>query len=202
MLEGSNFVVVILAAGESKRFGRPKQLADWQGQPLLLSIIKKVLACDIKPYVALGANSDSILRDEILKSYLDKVLFIDGWSEGLSRSIVESVQYLERQHPRGIVFLLADQPLIELGFLKDFFLKVSEAPRELLSTSYKRMGGKLGVPAYFPYSYFGALKKLRGDQGAKYVLEKNKAEILAYDGCLIDIDEPEDLVRAGYYLGD
>lgn len=198
MDEHSGISVVILAAGESRRFGSPKQLADWQGEPLLLNVISKVLLCGIKPYVALGANRPKIMHNQALSPYLDKVIQIDEWSKGLSRSIVESVVFLEKD-TAGIVFLLADQPLITFEFFQRFFAQVEKSPKALLGTSYQNLGGEVGVPAYFPYAYFSELKKLKGDQGAKAVLKKMNANIICYDGGLIDIDEPEDLTRANSF---
>ena len=200
MNEITGFVVVILAAGESKRFGSPKQLANWQGQPLLLSVIKKVLSCGHKPYVALGANSDVILSNEVLGPFLDRVIMIGKWSEGLSHSIIESIDFVDHENIKGIAFILADQPLIEIDFFNEFFVNIKTSPEKLLCTSYAMLGGGLGVPAYFPKSSFNVLKELKGDQGAKNILHASEANVLNYQGGLIDIDEPEDLVRARHYF--
>lgn len=196
MKENIEFSVVILAAGESKRFGSPKQLASWQGKPLLLSIIEKVQACGIKPFVSLGANRDIILNNALLNTYLDNVIEINGWSGGLSRSIAESVCFLENKDISGAVFLLADQPLISSDFYETFFKIVSLSPDELLCTAYKHTKEGIGVPAYFPRRFFEDLKVLEGDKGAKDILKVNDAKVLGYEDELIDIDEPGDLVRA------
>ena len=196
MNEHIEFSVVILAAGGSKRFGSPKQLANWQGKPLLLSTIEKIQACGIKPFVSLGANRDLILNNALLNANLDSVIEIDEWSDGLSRSIAESVCFLEGEDISGIVFLLADQPLISSEFYTSFFQLVKKSPNKLLGTAYNHSKEVVGVPAYFPRSFFTSLKELEGDKGAKEILKRNNSEVMFFEGELIDIDEPGDLVRA------
>ena len=52
---------ILLAAGESKRLGEPKQLLDWQGQPFIRHIVQTALEADLYPVVVvLGAHGDRI----------------------------------------------------------------------------------------------------------------------------------------------
>tara|TARA_R110001592_G_scaffold61350_2_gene186938 strand:- start:20803 stop:21423 length:621 start_codon:yes stop_codon:yes gene_type:complete len=191
-----NFSVVILAAGESKRFGSVKQLADFCGDPLLLVIIKKVLACGVTPYLALGANIKLISNHKKLIPFKELVIDVQKWKLGLSESIKESVTFFEGRQTNGIVFLLGDQPLIGTDYLNKFFSRVEKYPSTLLCTEYEAEKHNVGVPAYFPRKYFDQLLLLSGDQGAKKFLLSNSSHVLSYEGSLIDIDEPEDLAQA------
>ena len=80
--------------------------------------------------------------------------------------------------------------------MKEFFSRIESFPSSLLCTAYEIENNNIGVPAYFPREYFGELLQLRGDQGAKKVLQNHKPYILNHEGSLIDVDEPEDLARA------
>tara|TARA_R110001599_G_scaffold225991_1_gene424991 strand:+ start:251 stop:928 length:678 start_codon:yes stop_codon:yes gene_type:complete len=191
----AGFSVVILAAGESKRFGSPKQLADFCGEPLLLASIRKVLACGITPYIALGANLELISQDPSLTSFKGLVINVQDWKLGQSESIKQSIRFFENRNISGVVFLLGDQPLIERAYLETFFAKVKDCSSSLLCTAYDSNKDKLGVPAYFPKEYFEQLLLLEGDVGAKQLLKKYCPDILKYQGELLDIDEPEDLVQ-------
>ena len=62
-----------------------------------------------------------------------------------------------------------------------------------MASGYKN---KKGVPAIFPESYFDALEKLSGDQGAKALLNSDRSVIaLNAEDLLQDIDTPEDYER-------
>jgi molybdenum cofactor cytidylyltransferase len=190
------FSVVILAAGESKRFGSPKQLAEFGEEPLLVHVINKITSCEVEPYIAVGANSKLIREHEAFYPYLRNMIPIKNWQGGLSETIKESVEFLKNMHSEGVIFLLADQPLIPIDFLKQFFLKVENNPAALLCTVYKSNRISLGVPAYFPRLFFNELLLVQGDRGAKSILEKYNSDYLSCNDGLLDIDEPEDLAQA------
>lgn len=193
----ATFSVVILAAGEAKRYGSPKQLADFNGVPLLVSVIKKILVCNIEPYVALGANLEIIAKHQAMLPFNHLIIPVKNWSFGLSASIQESVAAVDDEELSGVVFFLGDQPIIEADYLLRFFSRVEQYPADLICTSYEgEEGGGLGVPAYFPRSYFNELSALEGDQGAKQLLKNSKPLVLKYKGSLLDVDEPEDLAHA------
>jgi molybdenum cofactor cytidylyltransferase len=192
----ATFSVVILAAGESKRFGSAKQLADFCGEPLLLAIIRKVVDCGVRPHLALGANIKLIRQHKKFLAFKEMVIAIQNWNLGLAESIKESVTFFEGKQTNGIVFLLGDQPLIDSEYLKHFFSRVEKYPSSLLCTAYETEKHSFGVPAYFPREYFEQLHLLNGDQGAKKILQGSDPYILKYAGSLLDIDEPEDLAHA------
>ena len=55
---------VILAAGSSSRFGRPKQLLDWDGRSMIVSVVDTVWSAGFSPIVVvLGAFSDEIEQE-------------------------------------------------------------------------------------------------------------------------------------------
>ena len=55
--------LILLAAGGSSRLGRPKQLLDYQGQPLLRRAAETALASQCQPViVVLGAEAGSLRR--------------------------------------------------------------------------------------------------------------------------------------------
>jgi CTP:molybdopterin cytidylyltransferase MocA len=70
--------------------------------------------------------------------------------------------------------------------------------RQPLLAAAAQYGGRLGVPAILPRSAFSALLQLRGDRGAQGWLRANAARVVAVPmpRAAIDIDTPEDLVRA------
>ena len=69
-------------------------------------------------------------------------------------------------------------------------------PNQLIATAYDVQGRERGVPAYFPAGYFQQLNALQKGTGAKKILFSENTVVLQHDNNLMDIDEPEDLVRA------
>ena len=195
-LEKPKIAVVILAAGEAKRFGSPKQLAEWFGEPLLLALVRKVELCGYIPYLALGAHRDLIVQQAGLEGYKEHIIIVKDWASGLSASIKAAVTLLSERECQGIVFLLADQPMITADYLKRLCSEAERMPNKLIATAYDHQGRERGVPAYFPVGYFQYLNALQKEQGAKKILLSENTVVLQHDNSLMDIDEPEDLVRA------
>ena len=101
----------------------------------------------------------------------------------------ELMDYLEKNHPNleGVFILLADQPAIEIAYLKNLIELFAEHKNKIIASNYQRRNG---VPAIFPKEFFKELKLLKGDFGARDFLEKNKNATIvsSLDVCLIDLD--------------
>lgn len=187
------FDVVILAAGEAKRFGSPKQLASWKGKPLIQDIVTKCRQNGLEPIVCLGAHYDEIIYHQDVDFQACTILRIQNWSIGLSASIKESLVYIQSSSKYGVLFLLADQPLFSSDDLRVLQNKISMNFKNIVCMKYE---GSVGVPAYFPKSYFGRLKSLSGDQGAKSILISSHCELVESTHPMIDIDSPADITKA------
>lgn len=194
--------VVILAAGESKRFGSPKQLADWNGEPLLLSVIRKVERCGMLPFIALGAHKQQIYDNKSLSPYTGQIISVDSWHNGISASITASIEFLLARPVKGVLFILGDQPLIDVKHLQRLLSLAQASPEQTFCTAYSQDKSKFGVPAYFPQATFEKLLCLQADQGAKWLLRSEQPTVIAIESnmsledALLDVDRPEDLIRA------
>jgi len=151
---------VILAAGASRRLGRPKQLVEVDGEPLVHRIARMALtACEPVAVVA-GAVP---LRDALVDlpiALVDNVF----WAEGVASSIRAGVAWAEPAD--SVVLLTCDQVLLDPAHLRAL-IRASEEGRLAAS----RYDGVLGVPAVFPRAYFPVLLALSGDRGAQPLLE-------------------------------
>jgi CTP:molybdopterin cytidylyltransferase MocA len=148
---------VILAAGASRRLGRPKQIVEIEGEPLVHRIARIALtACDDVAVVG-GAVP---LRDALLDL---PVALVENvfWAEGISSSIRAGVTWAS--HADSVLLLTCDQTLLDTTHLHALL----RAGRLAAS----RYAGVLGVPAVFPRAYFPALLALEGDRGAQPLLE-------------------------------
>lgn len=186
--------VVILAAGQSSRMGRVKQLLPFNNSTLLQTAIQHALKSKAKKvYVVLGSNSE-IIKDKISE---DDVSIIQNlnWKEGLSSSIVSAINHIEdsKIKPDALIVMLADQPNVDSNYINNLISKHQNNQQKIIASSYGNMNG---VPAIFPQKYFKKLLSLKGDKGAKILLNTNEVDVVSYTPTstktLNDIDSPED----------
>jgi molybdenum cofactor cytidylyltransferase len=187
-----NLAVLVLAAGASSRMQTPKQLLKIGNKTLLEVVLEKALAISSSPiYCVLGANATTIQQETTTENVV--YIFNENYQEGLSSSIVSGINYLEKNLPNleGVFILLADQPAIEIAYLKNLLELFSKHKKNIIASNYQKRNG---VPTIFPKVFFNELKLLKGDFGAKDFLEKNKNAIIvgSSDVCLIDLDTKSD----------
>lgn len=182
--------VVLLAAGASRRFGSPKQLARVGGQSLLRRMACIALAAGPAGcVVVLGARAERLRRE---LAGLDVRIVVNlRWREGLSRSLAAGVAALPAQ-ARGVLVLLADQAALGPADLAVLCACWRRAPRRIVAA---RVGRTLGPPAILPRSVFATLRRLRGDQGARELIRDPRRRAIGLDlpGAALDIDRPSDL---------
>lgn len=184
--------VVLLAAGASRRFGSPKQLAHVDGQTLLRRTACTALAS--RPagcVVVLGARAERLRRE--LTGLDVRVVVNFRWREGLSRSLAAGVAALPPD-ARAVLVLLADQAAISPAELELLCAHWRRAPRRIVAA---RAAGRLGPPAILPRAVFPALRRLRGDAGARELLRdpSRRAVGIELPGAAFDIDCPSDLAE-------
>jgi len=191
----NNIGVVILAAGDSTRLGRPKQLVQFKGKALLQHAIDQVVQLEVGPsVVVLGGNKDQI-SSRIDPKGLQVVLNSD-WQHGIASSMqvgFEQILSNERKIDH-IMFVLSDQPFLEVSQLKRLVKTHLSGNR---MATYSEYDGVLGVPAIFSQAAFPFLKTLKGDQGAKKLttMKGFEFETEPFEKGLFDIDTEEDVAK-------
>jgi CTP:molybdopterin cytidylyltransferase MocA len=182
--------VVLLAAGASRRFGRPKQLARIGGESLLRRMARVALASDPEGcVVVLGARAERLRRE--LDGLPVCIVVNHGWRRGLSGSVAAGVGALPAA-ARAALVLLADQAAIAPAELEHLVATWRRDPGHVVAT---RLAGRLGPPALFPRALFPSLGRLRGDRGARELLHAHRRRAVVVDlaGAATDIDRPSDL---------
>jgi molybdenum cofactor cytidylyltransferase len=184
--------VVVLAAGASRRFGSPKQLVRFDGQPLILralTVATELAGSAVS--VVLGAHAAEIAR--ILPPTSATTVINRDWEEGLASSIRAAIQRLPGTCD-GAMLMLADQPLISSQTLLRIAATWRKTPRSIVASVYN---GVVGVPAVFPRWSFNDLSALRGDQGARVLINRFADHVVRVDNpeAAVDIDYAEDLLE-------
>jgi molybdenum cofactor cytidylyltransferase len=187
--------LILLAAGDSTRLGRPKQLLEFRGATLLRRAAESAMASRARPVVVvLGSEGEACAA--VLRDLPVEVVVNPAWKEGLASSIRAGVGALEAAAPMvgGVVVCVADQPRLSAAVLDALMEKQRASGAKMAAAEY---GGKLGVPAVFCASLFGELKALRGDEGARSLLRRAGETVarVPFPGGEVDVDTPEDAAR-------
>jgi len=185
---------IILAAGEGKRMKRIKPLVKIDGKTMLEMVIDKVKASKIDERIlVLGYMADTILS--LLNFEGLKVVINRDFSEGMASSLALGIKALDKRCKACLIFL-GDKPFFSVNTVNQLIDIYNEGKGEIILPKYK---GERGHPVLFDKSYFKDLVKLKGDMGAKALIEKYKEKVFEVDvedeGILIDIDTEEDLKK-------
>lgn len=158
-------VAVVLAAGSSARLGRPKQSVVVGGETLLEHAVR--IAREVTDEVVVVTHENNPDADE-----------------GMASSIRVGVRAAGED--ARMMITLCDQPLVTADHLRA--LLAVDAP--IVATGYR---GIAGVPAVFAPQFREELLALRGDRGARAVIERHGAETVMFEGAGVDVDTEEDL---------
>jgi len=189
---GEGLHAIVLAAGASTRFGSPKQLVRVAGRPLLHSALAR--AADVAGSavsVVLGAHAAELTP---LLTHSQALIVINrDWREGIASSIRAGVSRLPPSC-NAVLLMLADQAAVTAEDLKRLVSAWRRQPDYIVAARY---GMTTGVPAVFPRSVFSDLAALRGDTGARALLQRNPDRVVRVPmaSAAIDIDTPEDLLK-------
>ena len=187
---------VILAGGASRRLGRPKQLAAWEGESLLRRIAGTALAGGGPVTVVTGYRAEAMAAH--LEGLPVAVVANPDWEEGMASSLRRGVAALPAG-ATGVLLLTCDQPAVTPALLARLQAAHREAPEAIVACAY---GDTRGTPALLPARTFPQLLVLRGDQGARGLLREPGVVLVPFPEGAMDVDRPEDLPHGARRLFD
>lgn len=184
-----------MAAGASRRLGKPKQLLDHGGLPLLSHTALAALSTGIRPViVVLGAEAEAI-RPSVEREEMTTLVNPD-WQEGMASSLRTGLQHLMDEYPQvdTAILMVCDQPYVSADILLELLQCRQQTGLPAAACSY---AGRMGTPALFDRSLFGELLRLTGDTGARKWLSEHPESVatLPFRRGELDIDTPEDIDR-------
>jgi molybdenum cofactor cytidylyltransferase len=185
--------VIILAAGNSSRLGRPKQILRYRGRTLVTHVAGEALAAGLRPVVVVtGAYRAEV--EEALKEQQVGIVYNPDWETGMASGIVCGLSYLLSRHPdmTAVIISVCDQPFISSELLFQLINTHDASGKGIVACAY---ADSMGTPVLFEHPYFEQLLKLSGSEGAKKLLRQHPADLATVnfpDG-QIDIDTAEHL---------
>ena len=180
---------VILAAGGSKRYGRPKLLEVWRGEPIIRHVLRAAEASALAPLVVvLGDHGDAVAG---AVSDLPGVRLVNPhWAEGQSRSLQVGLHAVE-SISEAAVFLLGDMPLIKPELISRL---VERHAATLAPIVLPWAEGRRGNPVLFDRATFDSLHEITGDTGGRAIFDRFEAEHVEWEAeAFFDLDAPDDL---------
>ena len=172
---------LVLAAGASRRFGRPKQLLLYRGSPLIAQVTRTALNSRAlrEVLVVIGGASAEIL--EAVDFGSARVIRAADFASGCAASYRSGMAAIDARAD-ALVVLLGDQPGIETSAIDRAVLAWRERHSPIVATSYR---GRLGHPMVFSRDLFDTLAGLSGDKAAWKIVDARMKDVVR-----VELDEP------------
>lgn len=184
----TKLIAVVLAAGSSLRFGRPKQLEPIGGIPMVRKVCVNAAAAQPDAVVLVAGHDALRVHDASGARFL---VINENHADGLGTSLAAAARALA-ESADALLVCLGDQPLIPPGHfaaLRDAWQGRNSA---LVATAF---ADTVGPPVLVGRDHFATLAALGGDRGAKRFLEAagDRLETIRCEAAAVDVDRPEDL---------
>jgi CTP:molybdopterin cytidylyltransferase MocA len=188
---------IILAAGASRRMGRPKSLLPLGGGTFLSRIAATMRDAGVTELVVvLGA--DAGLVRPTMGWYEGTVIVNDRWEEGQLSSVIAGLNALAGSAARGALLWPVDHPLAGAGVVCDLIAAFERYDTGIFLPACR---GRRGHPALFSRAMYPALRSASPLLGARDVLAKHPDQVREVptedEGVLHNIDSPDDVRRLG-----
>ena len=179
--------VLLLAAGRSRRYGSDKRLAIMEdGRRLLDVSVSRVISSGLPLLVCVGKGDTELLAD--LTSRHIPCVASPNCASGMGSTLADGMASVPTSWT-AVIIALADMPMIESATYRLVANALGQG--RIVTPVYQ---GQRGHPVGFDQCYFDSLKSLCGDQGARHLLDTNRAAVFALQvndaGVLVDVDTP------------
>ncbi|NQT31190.1 MAG: molybdenum cofactor cytidylyltransferase [Deltaproteobacteria bacterium] len=182
---------ILLAAGESKRMGEPKQLMPLGKHTLLEQAIDNLLNSSVdETIVVVGHKAEEITRAIATKPV--KIMFNPNYRQGMSTSIVAGLILVDPQS-QAVMLALGDQPLVESQTINQLIDAFNSHDKGIAVPTHR---GKRGNPIIFNIKYKAKLLELEGDIGGREIIRQHPGDVLEVavdsESVISDIDTKDD----------
>jgi molybdenum cofactor cytidylyltransferase len=188
--------VLVLAAGGSRRMGRPKMLLPLPGGTVLATVVSRLLAAPVDRIVVVLGHGSAEVRARAGLPPDARVTVVDNpdWNEGLSSSLKRGL--LACPEADALVVALGDQPAVDVDVVRRLVEAWRRGARLAVPVRGEPGGpaaSRAGHPVLFDRSLRDELLSLRGDVGARDVLRAHWDEAARVEApSLSDLDTEED----------
>jgi molybdenum cofactor cytidylyltransferase len=172
---------LVLAAGESRRLGQPKQLLPYGGATLLDHVLGVARACPLDQLLCVLGSDAAAIREQVDLSGVEVVVNPGSEHGGCSSSIAAALGHVESD---VLVLLLGDQPGVTAATVDALLAGRGDAPLAVCRYEDGR-----GHPFAFGRSVFPDLAALHGDKGVWKLLDRSEVTEVPVAGLVpLDVD--------------
>lgn len=181
-----------MAAGQARRMGCPKQLLLLGGKPAVWHVAHAACQAGLEEVLLVsGAYRQEV--EGAVAGLPVRAVYNEKWQQGQSASVKQGVEQLKPE-VRGVLFLLADQPLLSPSLILQM---VGEYRRQAGTIIVPRCRGRIGNPVLFDLDRWRReLLGLTGDEGARRFIRQQPQEVAYVDveeeAVFMDMDTPEE----------
>lgn len=193
--------MIMLAAGNSRRFGANKLLYEVDGIPMYRHVLGQLI--QVKRQLEEGLNRTYTGNLPDIKCRIAVVTQYDPIAE---TAVEQGIQVLYNPHPEkgissslkiglnanldadAVLFTVSDQPWLTCDTICKLIQTFLDSGKEIACISFQ---GKMGNPCIFSKKYYEDLLSLEGDKGGKRVIMKHLEDTCIYE--VNDAREFEDI---------
>ncbi|HVL23313.1 MAG TPA: nucleotidyltransferase family protein [Thermomicrobiales bacterium] len=173
----SRIAGIVLAAGLSRRLGRPKQLLELDGRPLVAHVVARAALSSLdEVLVVTGAHAGAIA--DALEGFRVRIVHNDRYEAGQGTSLAAGIAALAEDVDAAVI-LLADQPAVLTSAI-DLAIGARRVTRSPIVMA--RYGEQRGHPVLFGRELFPELLQLDGDAGGREIIRAHQADVVLVDG--------------------
>ena len=188
----NQYGIILLAAGASRRLGKPKQLLPYAGKTMLQHVLHTVLHERDAPVVLVLGSGASLYLRELDEERIFLTINTE-WEKGMATSIKAGLTALLDKLPdiESVIIMTCDQPYISGKVLDELIEMKQKSGKPIVASSYAET---LGPPVIFRSQYFPDLMQLEGDSGARKIITQHPDEVasISFPEGNIDIDTQAD----------
>lgn len=179
---------VLLAAGNSSRFGSNKLMREFQGKTLIRRAMETVPAEELSDIAVVTQYAEIV---DLAKDFGYPAVVNTRPDLGQSHSIELGISALS--HCNALMFMVADQPRLSREAAAELVRFYREHPDNIVGLGHN---GSRGNPCIFPARFYPELMAIEGDRGGNVVIRQHEEELLLWEvspAQLIDVDTPQAL---------
>jgi molybdenum cofactor cytidylyltransferase len=186
----------ILAAGESRRMGKPKALLPYRG----VSFVEHLFNATRHPRigmtrVVLGAGAEDI-RTQLPVS-ISQVIVNPDWPKGQLTSIHAALRTLPPGHTEGILICPVDHPLISTHLIALLIAEFDSSGKAIVLPTHL---ARRGHPVIFRSTLYEELLAASPEMGARQIVWSHPQEIAEVptdeEGVILNLNDPDTFARA------
>jgi len=165
---------ILLAAGQSKRlFNQNKLIKNYKGKLLINHAVQSIIKSKIEKLIIVLGFEYLKVKKKINKNKKIKFVINHNYTRGIASSIKCGLKKISNKSD-GFIIVQADMPEIGKNILNKLYKEIKTNKKEIF---VPRKNNKIGNPIGFKLSMINQLKKISGNRGAKFIIQKNKSKI-------------------------